>query len=292
MSLVLRSVFALFVLLAIAEEAVAAVSTDDKAPLIIGVLPRRDAVETERLFKPLAEYLGTRLGRRVVLEPAKDFATFWKAVTERRYHLVHYNALQYVKSHRQFGYRIVAKNEERGESTIAGVLVVRKDGPIDDIKQLRGKKIAFGGDRDAMVTYILPTLLLRRAGLKAGDYTEIFVKNPANGVTLTYIGETEASGASNMALQRGFVENVDGDRLRILAQSEALPQLPWAVTDRMEPQLRVQLTHLLIGLRNEPSGRAVLRNARLTALVPATNKEYDVYRRLMKELENAIPQKR
>ena len=65
--------------------------------LIMGVFPRRNSAETAKLFTPMAEYLGERLGRKVTLVTSKNFSSFSKAVSEQRYDIVHYNQYQYIR---------------------------------------------------------------------------------------------------------------------------------------------------------------------------------------------------
>jgi len=60
-------------------------------PLVLGIFPRRNAVDTVRMFTPLAQYLSRRLGREVRVETSKDFESFWQGVIQRRYDIVHYN---------------------------------------------------------------------------------------------------------------------------------------------------------------------------------------------------------
>jgi len=59
-----------------------------KDPLIMGVFPRRNAAETTKLFAPMAEYLGERLGRKVNLVTARDFRVVWQGVTEATFTIV------------------------------------------------------------------------------------------------------------------------------------------------------------------------------------------------------------
>lgn len=258
-------------------------------PLVIGVLPRRNVTDTVTAFTPLAEYLSTQLGRRAVLETAKDFDAFWHAVAAKRYDLVHFNQLHYIRGHRDFGYQVIVKNEERGESTIMSAIVVRHDSTLDTLTQLKGKKIAFGGNRDAMMSYVVPTALLRRAGLKRSDYSEVFVRNPANAITMTYIGETDASGTGTLFLQPGVSTGIDVAKIRVLAQSDPLPQLPWAVAREMPASLRRHIQRLLTSLHKTDEGAQVLRQAQLTRLITARDSDYDVYRRLLVELGDEIP---
>lgn len=261
-----------------------AVAAEVTERLVIGVFPRRQVSETVQMFTPLADYLSKRLGRPVTVEPAKDFTAFWDGIARQHYQIAHMNPLQYVKGHREFGYQAILKNEERGETTIAGTIVVHRNSGIESLAQLKGKRIAFGGNRDAIVSYGLPTLLLRRAGLKDGDYTEIFVKNPYNAVTLVYVGEADASGSSDFVLRPGFTPpNVDAQQLKIIARTQALPQLPWAVSKQVNASLRLQIQTLLAHLRDDAEGRAILANAQLTGLVPTSDAEYDSYRHLLKD---------
>jgi len=139
-------------------------SAASDAELRIGVFPRRNATETVRIFSPLAHYLSERLGRKVILETSRDFHSFWISLQSGRFHVVHYNQYHYVRSHKELGYDVVAKIEERGESTIAGCLAVRKDRGLRTVADLRGRKIVFGGGRKAMQSYIIATHLLRSGG--------------------------------------------------------------------------------------------------------------------------------
>lgn len=90
----------------------------DTTPFRIGVFPRLNQDKTLRQFQPLAEWLGRHLGREVVLESAPDFAAFWERVKAERYALIHYNQYHYIRAHREFGHRVILKNEELGRSQI------------------------------------------------------------------------------------------------------------------------------------------------------------------------------
>lgn len=267
----------LIALLAAAFEATPALAADS---LVIGVLPRRNVTGTVSMFRPLAAELERAIGRRVEIRTARDFNAFWHEVGSGRYDVVHLNQVQYIKSHRLYGYRAIAKNEEHGKSTVRGAVVVRTDSGISTLGDLKGKRIAFGGGRLAVVSYLIPTALLRQAGLKPSDYEEVFTRNPMNAVVVTYIGEADASGANSLAIQPGFVTGVDATKLRLLAQSEPLPHLPWAVSAHLAPALAMRIQNTLTGLQASAAGRRALASAQLTGLVTANDSDYDPHRRL------------
>lgn len=273
----LRLLFTYIAVLAATFNVAPAAAAD---PLIVGVLPRRNATETVNMFRPLAVELEKATGRRVEIRTARDFTAFWHEVGAQRYDIVHLNQLQYIKAHRRYGYRAVAKNEEHGKATVRGAVIVRSDSGITNLAELKGKRIAFGGDRNAVVSYLIPSALLRQGGLAAGDYEEVFTRNPMNAVVVTYIGETDASGANSLATHPGFVTGVDPEKLRILAQSEPLPHLPWAVSAHLAPALAAQVQSVLTGLKRSDAGQRALASAQLTDLVPASDRDYDAHRRL------------
>ncbi len=250
--------------------------------LTIGVFPRRNFTETIKAFTPLTDYLAEQLGRPVRLETTRDFASFWKGVRAQRYDLVHYNQYHYVQSHKELGYRVILKNEEFGRSTISGTLIVRLDSGTKSLANLRGQKIVFGGGKKAMMSYIVPTYLLRQAGLERGDYVEEFALNPPNALMAPYYGQAAAGGVGDVVVTfPGIREKVDTSQLNFLAISEPLSHLPWAVKKDMDPRTSQQIQAAMVRLRDSKEGRGILDRAKLTGLATATDADYDVHRHII-----------
>lgn len=251
--------------------------------LIMGVFPRRSPGTTTELFSPLARHLAKQLGREVRLETTPDFASFWENVAAQRYDIVHFNQYHYVRSHAEYGYRVILKNEEFGHSNISGALIARKDSSIETVADLRGKKVVFGGGRTAMQGYIVATYLLRQAGLKDGDYFTQFALNPPKACIATYFRQGAAAGAGGAVLQLPKVrKEIDVEQMRYLAVSEPLAHLPWAVRADMDEDTAARIRRAGEHLAGHPEGRKVLETARLSALVAASDAEYDRHRHIIR----------
>ena len=258
---------------------------DSGEPLRLGIFPRYNYTETLKGFTPLAEHLARALDRRVEIETASDFSTFWQAVAARRYDIVHFNQYHYIKAHRELRYEVIAHNREGGSDTIKGALLVRRDSGIERLADLKGKRILFGGGRDAMQAYILTTYLLRRAGLKPGDYVELFAINPPNAVIATYQRHADAAGAGDRSLAMPVVtEHINTEEMKLLAVSEAVAHLPWAVKAELDPALRQRIRAALLALNDNESGRAVLAAAKLTGFAATRDADYDPLRRIVFEV--------
>lgn len=251
-------------------------------PLVMGVFPRRDASTTAKLFRPLARYLEQKLGRPVSLEMSPDFDTFLSHLEQRRYDLVHLNPFDYIGAHEDLAYDALVQNEEFGEATIRGAIYVRKDSGIRQLIELKGKKILFGGGPRAMMSYVVPTYLLQQAGLKKQDYEEVYAINPPNAVLATYLRRADAGGAGEVVRRLPVVTSkIDVHQLEVIAVSGPLPHLPWAVKQEMPAELKQRLQTLLVNLKQSEEGRMILRQARLSALNPVTNEDYDSHREIV-----------
>jgi phosphonate transport system substrate-binding protein len=247
--------------------------------LVMGVFPRHNATDTTTMYTPLADHLSGRLGRKVSLVTSRDFDSFWRGVTEQRYDIVHYNQYHYV--HSAQAYTVVAHNQEFGKSAVAGALFVRKDSGITEISQLRGRTIIFGGGRDAMLSYIAPRFLLMQAGLKEGDFKTEFAVNPPNALLALFHKQADAAGGGDILNDLTVVRNaINAEELRILATTEPLLFLPWAVKRSMPAKLRESIQAILVDLGQGANGKNVLRAARATGIGKAEDRDYDPHRRM------------
>jgi phosphonate transport system substrate-binding protein len=248
-------------------------------PLILGVFPRYKATETTTMFKPLADHLTERLGRKVTLVTAKDFDSFWKEVSEQRYDIVHYNQYHYIHSAQT--YRVIAHQQEFNKHAVAGALFVRKDAGITDISQLRGRTIIFGGGKDAMLSYIAPRFLLMQAGLKEGDFKSEFAINPPNALLALYHKQADAAGGGDILIDLPVVKNaINAGDLKVLAVTEPLLFLPWAVKRGMQAKLRESIQSVMVGLGRSDDGKKVLGAAKATGMGKADDSDYNPHRKM------------
>ena len=248
--------------------------------LIMGVFPRFHAKETTTRYAPLADYLSERLGRKVNLVTAKDFQTFWRGIQEQRYHIVQYNQYHYIRSAKS--YQVIAHNKEFGKSTLAGTLYVRRDSGITRLTQLRGRTVLFGGGEDAMIGYIAPIYMLLEAGLKKSEFKSNFAVNPLNAVIGVYSKQADAAGSGDGVLnQPALKKAINTDELAVLAVTEQLLHLPWAVRRTVPADLRESIRAALVNLENSEAGRKALKSAVLSGIGKAEDKDYEPHRRMV-----------
>ncbi len=255
------------------------------ADITLGVFPRFAATATHTAFKPLADYLSQQLGEPVKLVTAKDFPSFWKGVEAKEYDLVHFNQYHYVKSYKTLGYRAIVANEEAGKRTIGGALVVHNDSNIKSVADLKGKKLLFVGDKQAMNSYVAQTALLKAAGLQEGtDYTIKFAKNPPSAAVGVFNREADAAGIGSTILNHPTVTSqIDVTKLSVLAKSEPFVQLPWAVGERIADDKAKKIQELMVGLSQSEAGKAILKAAMVDGFYTVTDSDFNAIRQIIRQ---------
>lgn len=246
------------------------------AEVVIGVFPRRPALKTEVMFTPLAKVLEEKLGEKTKLVVPKSFKAFWQQLEQGKFDVVHYNPYHYILSHKKYGYRVFAANEEFGQRQLRGALVVRKESPIQKIEDLKGKTILFGGGKKALASYIAPTYLLKHAGLQEGkDYKAKFARNPPNAVIGVYSGLVSASGSGSIVLNVKMVaDSIDVSKVRILAETDNFVHLSWAVKNSVSDEKLQIIRDTMLNLKKSEKGRQVLKSARVTNFYAVGDKDF------------------
>lgn len=266
-----------------------AATTMDPTPLRFGVFPRWNAQLMVREFAPLARILSQTLGRPVLIETDKDFATFMERVYAREFDLIHLNQLQYLRAHDRVGYRAVAKLCESSDCTMRAIIVTRTDTGIDRVSDLLTQRVAFGG-QDAMVSHILARELLCQQGLLPSDYDTVFAKNPPNALLAVYNKAALAAGVGFGVLERPEItRRIDVNKLRVLLESSPIPTLPIAVRDDMSKDRVAALVSALGKLHAIPGGHTALARVGATHIMPAQHAEYTALQYLMAQHNNALP---
>jgi phosphonate transport system substrate-binding protein len=198
---------------------------------------------------------------------------------ERQYDIVHYNQYHYIQSAKS--YKVIAHNQEFGKNAVAGALYVRKDSGINEVAQLRGRKIIFGGGKDAMLSYIAPRFLLMQAGLKEGDFKTEFAVNPPNTMLALYNKQVDAAGGGDILIDLPVVKNaINTQELKLLAATEPLLFLPWAVKRTMPAKLAESIQSSIVNLGASDAGKVVLKAAMTTGMGKAEDKDYDPHRKM------------
>ena len=243
---------------------------ESEKPLLMGVFPVVSGVVLFKRFAPLKDYLANELGSGIVLETAKDFATFVQRTAECRYDIVitapHFSLLAADCG----DYRIVA----RPKQDLVSLIVVSKTSAITELSQLAGQEIATP-PASALVTRFGKDYL-EEQGLKGDKAPRYHAYKSHNAAFESVLVKHEAAAlvsnnAVNKALERGVP-------LRVIDTLPSLPNMPTLVKASLPITFAQQVERALVTMEDTVSGRAVLEEVGFPGYISAGVEDYEAVR--------------
>jgi phosphonate transport system substrate-binding protein len=254
------------------------------AEVKFAVLPRLSAGDMYAMFKPLEEYLTAEVGEKVSVVTAKDFAAFKEMVRTGHADIGFANPLIYVQLRKESGVEPLALSEEsKAGSKFRGIIIARKDGGINKLQDLKGKKLIFV-DKDSAAGYIFQMLLLSKSGMDIHkDFTTLpFAKKHDNVTIAVFNGTADAGGIREDDLEK-MKEKVNISQLKIVAYTDYFPNWPVFANAKLNKDVTAKIRSALLKLKpGNPESEKILRRAQLEGFISVKDKDYDELRKAAK----------
>ena len=207
--------------------------------LQIGLLPTLTARTLLKNYQPLQIYLERELKRPVELSTAPDFRTFHLNTIEGKYDLVltaaHLARLAQTKAKYLPLTCYISPNQ--------ALLFEAKDKPLRSIKELKGKRLAFG-DRNALIVSQTVNYLLLQ-GLREGiDYTTLEAHSHTNAAYSVQNHQSDLAVIGINGLKS--IPEVIRDGINVHIALPEVPSLTWMANPRMASEVP-KIKAVLIG---------------------------------------------
>jgi len=174
---------------------------------------------------------------------------------------------------------VLARPEDLdGSSAYHGLLFVRKDSGIRNVKDMKGKRLAFVG-RTTTAGFVLPLYYFRTAGI--ADYKSYlkdayFAGTHENAIRDVLDGKADIGAAKNTVFRRLAAEDPRiGTELKILSRSPDVPENTLTVRKDLDPSISAALRDALVTMHNNPAGRTVLKEFGVRRFILASQKDYE-----------------
>lgn len=181
------------------------------------------------------------------------------------YHFAMLTPLQYAQLARKTAYPVVAiPRDTHGRAVRPALLVVRANGDIEEIEQLRGKVIAFGPASDARTTYAGLELLARH-GVEKTDLALEALPLPGSlknvltmrAVAQSVINNSSAAGFIDQAAWEALPERDNRrneparDKLRVIGQTRPVPDLLLVASPKTDEKTTHNVREFLLRIEQE-----------------------------------------
>ncbi|WP_131904181.1 phosphate/phosphite/phosphonate ABC transporter substrate-binding protein [Cocleimonas flava] len=233
----------------------------------VGVVPQFDARRTQQVWTPILKRLEAETGKTFKLVGSPDIPEFEKAFNAGEYDFAYMNPYHLIVANKSQGYQPIVRDIGR---KLYGVIVVKKDSPITDVKQLDGKVVALPAP-NALGAALIPRTEFATKFMIKPEYK--YVKSHSSVYLNVLLGQAEAGGG----VQKTFSQQKPEvkDNLRILYETTKVAPHPVAVHPRVSAEVSQQVQDAFLKMAASEKDTKLLQKIPMKQLGVAELKDYD-----------------
>jgi len=258
------------------------------AVLRVAVAAMISPKETEKSYFELLRLVGKRMGREVELVQRKTYAEINDLLERREIDLALVCAGPYVTGHKKFGMELLTVPMVHGGTVYYSYFIVRRDGPIKEVQELRGRRFAFA-DPDSNTGYIVPRYALNRLGETPERFFSetFFTHSHDNSIKAVANGLADGAAVDSLIFEyMNTVNPTDTGRTRIIYKSPPYGIPPVVVHPTLDPGLKQRLREVFLHLHEDPEAKPFLTNIQIDRFVLGDDAMYASVREMEEVLKD------
>jgi phosphonate transport system substrate-binding protein len=216
------------------------------------VVPMFSPTVVHRDWGPLMKVLEQRTGYHFKLVTADSFNFFEKQIFNGNVDFAYSNPYQTLIANRHQGYIPLVRD---GQRRLTGILVVRKDSPLQQVKDIEGKKIVFASPNAFAVSLYMRAMLSEREGI---NFIADYVGTHSNAYRQVLLGRAAASGGIYRTLRKERPEV--RENLRVIYEVPSTITHAVIANPKVPEEVRESVQKLLLELSATEKGQALLNS--------------------------------
>lgn len=254
---------------------------EDTDVVYFGFDLRLSPKEDVRIYTPFLQYLSEETGRTFKIHFSSEYDTTQDNLGKGNTQFAALGALSYLKAYDEYGVVCLVRglNAECRDKYRAAI-VTPPDSDINQIKDLGGKKFAFGSLYSTQ-GHLIPRKMLEDADINLSDLGQhIYTGSHKNCAKAVLTGECDAGG-----IQDTLAISLENEgKLRIIAFSDYYPSSGISVNKDIDPVFREAVKNALLSFDPKGEHSAILADWDKTEMpcgfVETEDKDYDKLREL------------
>jgi phosphonate transport system substrate-binding protein len=250
-------------------------------PIVMSFVPSGDTQDIIASGDEIAAMLQEETGLEVVSNVGTDFAAVREAMGAGQAHIGWLNTFNYVLAAEKYGVEAHMVTQRFGTTSYAGQIVVRADGGIATLEDLKGKVFCWV-DPNSTSGYIVPRIHLQANGIDPdNDFTQtVETGSHDNVITAVYNGDCDA-GATYSDARDGMEEDFPDvkDVVVVLDTTTDIPNDSVSFVKDFPEDMRQQIVDALVAYSATDEGQEALNTLyNIEALQPSDDSFYDGFR--------------
>lgn len=246
-----------------------------------GVIPVAGATSVKDTFGELSSYLEKKLGVKVNLQTAGDYAGVITAMQHNHVQIAYFGPESYVEAQKRANAEILAVEigEETGLPGYYGMIITKKDSGLNTLEDIKGKKWAFTSSNSTSGT-LVPTVMFYKKNIKPEEYFSKVLYSGGHEASILSVkaGNVDAASTNNLDFNRGLGRNWSKDDFNIIWQSELIPGSPVTARADLPASFKKAVKDALLSYDDKEG----LSKLKLKGFAETKDSDYDSVRDLIK----------
>ncbi len=253
-----------------------------KAVVRVAILPLYSAITLYERFDPLMRYLTRETGREFKLVIPKDFEDFFAIIERGDADYSYSNPYIYIQlANRGLLSAIASTATEESGGSFRGIIITHRDSTIRTLADLKGRDVMVVSFRSAG-GFLVQKHLLSESGIDVFRDLRLREGKRQEEVILNVYRRTAEAGFVREAALDVLKDEIDLDRIRVLATTPYIPNWPFAATATAKPDLTALVQRRLVNLKDAK----VLSSAQVRGFTSSRNEDFDDLRKWIGQYEN------
>lgn len=239
---------------------------------IVGVVPQFEARRIHQIWAPILEHLQKETGHEFELLATPTIPEFETEFLAGRFDLLYLNPYHLIMANDSQGYVPLVRDVAR---QLYGVLVSKKDGPIQTVQDLQGKVLAFPAPNALGASLQMRQELHDLFGL---SFTARYVKTHDSAYLNVILNQAAAGGGVQKTFNRQ--DQRLRDQLKIIHKTKPVAPHPIAAHPRIDAAVREQITATLVAYGESEQGKAQMSKIPMRKAGRADLADYQILREM------------
>lgn len=227
-------------------------------------------------YAPLLDYLSKKIGRPVERVQRRTYSEVNELVRTGEVDLAFVCTSSYLVGKREFGMKLLVAPQVHNQNYYNAVIIVREDNPAQSLADLRGSVFAFT-DPISFTGRMYPTYLLQQMGEKPETFFRrtFFTYSHDAAIEAVVNGVADGASVDKLVLDFALKRNPGlAYKVRVIHTSPPFGMPPVVVNPNLRPQLRAQLTEILLNMHLDPEGRNALKALDYDSFIIVSEEQY------------------
>lgn len=254
---------------------------------IVGIHPLHNPQRLLEIYGAIIDHLNASMPEvEIRIEASRNYEEFEKKLYAGHFSFAMPNPYQTVRALRH-GYRVFGKMDD--DADFRGLILVRKDGPVQTLADLKGRSVAYPA-ASALAATMLPQHWLQSQGIRVmEDLDNRYVGSQESAIVALLRGHVAAAATWPVPWNIFREQHPDeAAQLQVMWQTGTLPNNAWVVREDIPPSDVRRFADLLFGLADSAAGRTMLQRVPVSRFVPAANDTYRPVRVFLESFSRTV----